>query len=58
MEKVKFTPISDYTKPKKSPTNFVRETKFMKKETKSSTTSIPSKTSGDFIKKQDNSWDY
>ena len=56
MEKAKQTPIVDYAKPKKTPTNFVNTKQNQPKAKKSNVN--PVRIDQDFLKKQDETWEY
>jgi hypothetical protein len=58
MEKPKNTPIVDHSKPKKTPTNFVRPITGILPDKKSKTPVNNTKKTQNWIKKQDESWDY
>lgn len=58
MEKAKYTPITEYNKPKKTPTNFVNPQSVQFK-TKHPSAGLKNAVKGpNFIKKQDESWEY
>lgn len=58
MEKAKFTPITDYNKPKKTPTNFVNPSSVQAKLKNQTTVGKLNLKNSQFIKKQDDSWEY
>jgi hypothetical protein len=58
MEKPKYIPIIDHSKPKKTPTNFVRATKANSADKKSKSPGNMTNKPQGWIKKQDETWDY
>jgi hypothetical protein len=58
MEKPKTIPIINHSKPKKTPTNFVRSNSGNLSDKKSKAQVNKTKKPQGFIKKQDESWEY
>lgn len=58
MEKPKHIPIIDHSKPKKTPTNFVRQTSAPLPDKKSKGPVATAKKTSVWNKKQDESWEY
>jgi hypothetical protein len=58
MEKPKHIPIIDHSKPKKTPTNFVRANTGNLPDKKAKAPANKTKKPQGFIKKQDESWEY